>query len=150
MNNLALIRSSCILVDIAEYDLETKKYTQFGFALYPLVRLFQGRIYFVSGVQICPIYKPNTVSVKKLSQLLIQNPNVDAMALVRKLVESKEISQAENAFAVIKAVDNQRHGHFLQSLKDLKVDGRFLNAKERVLYTYDQSIKDEKKLADLV
>ena len=50
MNNLALLKSSCILIDVLEFDLKTQKYESFGFALYPLIRLFQSRSYFVSGV----------------------------------------------------------------------------------------------------
>jgi hypothetical protein len=39
-NNVALTRSSSLIIDIFEFDLKTKKFTRIGFCLYPLVRVF--------------------------------------------------------------------------------------------------------------
>lgn len=50
MNNIALWQSSSILFDIASYSIQTGQMERFGFAIYPLIKMFQTRNYFVSGV----------------------------------------------------------------------------------------------------
>ena len=59
-----------------------------------------------------------------------------------------------NAFAVVKAVDNQRHGHFLETLDKLKVENRFLNAQDRLKYVYkyptEQDLQGAKLMSEVV
>ena len=40
MNNLGLIKSSCIILDINEFDLAENKFKPYGFAIYSLTRMF--------------------------------------------------------------------------------------------------------------
>ena len=118
MNNIALWRSSAIIVDISCFDIATQKMERFGFSVYPLIKQFQTRSYFMSGVQILPVYRGPVP--RKLTDILSRNTNVDPLALLQKMREDQEISYVESrAYVVAKAVDSQRHAHFLRSLAEI-------------------------------
>ena len=85
MNNIALWRSSAIIFDIASYSVHTRKMESYGFAVFPLVKQFQTRIYFASGVHLIPVYKGPVP--KKLTEILSRNTNVDPLALLQKMRE---------------------------------------------------------------
>ena len=41
---------------------------------------------------------------------------------------------ANNSFVVVKAVDSQRHAHYLRNLSEIAPGTRFLTAEEKVRY----------------
>lgn len=104
MNNIALWRSSAIIIDISSYDVNSGEMKRYGFAVYPLVKQFQTRNYFVSGVHVLPVYKGPVP--RKLTDILARNTNVDPSALLQKMREDQEISYAGSAYVVVKAVDS--------------------------------------------
>ena len=132
MNNISLWKSSAIIFDLSCYDLSTKKMERYGFSVYPLIKQFQNRNYFASGVHILPVYKG--IVPRKLTEILARNTNVEPNALLQKMREDKEIEYAEQAFIVVKAVDSQRHAHFLRGLNELIPSSRFLNAEEKLRF----------------
>ena len=117
MNNMALWRSSAIVFDISSYDMNQREIVRYGFAVYPLTKQFQGRTYFTSGVHILPIYSGPVP--RKLTDILSRNTNVDPSALLQKMREDGEIDYAGPGFIVVKAVDSQRHAHFLRGLDEI-------------------------------
>ena len=85
MNNISLWRSSVIIFDITSYSIKTRKMERYGFAVFPLIKQFQTRNYFVSGVQILPVFRGPVP--RKLTDILARNTNVDPMALIQKMRE---------------------------------------------------------------
>lgn len=73
-----------------------------------------------------PIYRGAVP--RKLTDILSRNTNVDPNALLQKMREDNEIQYAGTAYAVVKAVDSQRHAHYLRSLAEIVPMQRFLNA----------------------
>ena len=132
MNNIALWQSSCIILDISSYSIQTGQMERYGFAVYPLIKSFQTRHYFVSGVQVLPVYRGAVP--RKLTDILSRNTNVEPMNLLSKMREDNEIQYAGSAYAVVKAVDSQRHAHYLRSLAEITPSQRYLNAEEKLLY----------------
>ena len=104
MNNIALWHSSAIIFDIASYSIQSGQMERYGFAIYPLIKMFQTRNYFVSGVQVLPIYRGPVP--RKLTDVLSRNTNVDPQSLLQKMREDNEIQYAGTGYAVVKAVDN--------------------------------------------
>ena len=94
--------------------------------------MFQTRNYFVSGVQILPVYRGPVP--RKLTDILSRNTNVDPVALINKMREDQEITYAGNASVVAKAVDSQRHAHFLRSLSEQAPGQRYLSNEEKQRY----------------
>lgn len=80
MNNISLWKSSAIIFDISSFSITTKKMERFGFAVYPLIKQFQNRNYFVSDVQILPIYRGRVPP--KLTQILSRSTNVEPISLL--------------------------------------------------------------------
>ena len=64
--------------------------------------------------------------------------------------EDNEIQYAGTAYAVVKAVDSQRHAHYLRSLAEITPSQRFLNADEKLRYSYQASQRTARQLAQLV
>ena len=64
--------------------------------------------------------------------------------------EDQEINYAGNSFVVVKAVDSQRHAHFLRSLSEIVPSGRFLNAEEKLRYQYKASTRSVPPLSMMV
>lgn len=87
---------------------------------------------------------------RKLTDILSRNTNVDPIALLQKMREDGEIEYAGSSYAVIKAVDSQRHAHFLRTLSETSPGQRFLNAEEKTRYSYKASARQSKKLNALV
>lgn len=148
MNNISLWKSSAIVFDISSFSISTKKMERFGFAVYPLIKQFQNRNYFVSDVQILPIYLGAVPA--KLVQILARNTNVEPVALLQKMREDKEITYAGSSYVVVKAVDSQRHAHFLRSLSEITPSQRFLNAEEKLRYQYKASARSARRLDQIV
>lgn len=144
MNNISLWKSSAIIFDISSFSITTKKMERFGFAVYPLIKQFQNRNYFVSDVQILPIYRGRVPP--KLTQILSRSTNVEPISLLQKMREDQEITYAGNAYCVVKAVDSQRHAHFLRSLSEILPSSRFLNAEEKLRYQYKASARSARRL----
>ena len=71
----------------------------------------------MSGVNILPVYAGAVP--RKLTDTLSRNTNVDPIALLARMRDDQEISYAGNAFVVVKAVDSQRHAHYLRSLEEI-------------------------------
>ena len=80
MNNIALWHSSAIIFDTAACSIQTGQMERYGFAIYPLIKMFQTRNYFVSGVQLLPIYRGAVP--RKLTDVLSRNTNVDPQSLL--------------------------------------------------------------------
>ena len=74
MNNIALWKSSAIIFDISCYSLDSKQLERYGFAVYPLIKVFQTREYFCSGLELLPVYKGPVP--RKLTEILASNTNV--------------------------------------------------------------------------
>ena len=111
---------------------------RYGFAVYPLIKLFQTREYFISGLEVLPVYR-GTVP-QKLIDILARNTNVAPKALLQKMKEDGELEYAGAAHIVVKAVDNQRHAHFLKSLQEMVPSNNFLaTAEEKHRYQYTNS-----------
>ena len=51
VKDFELRATSAVLFDVKKYDLTTKSVSDLGFAIYPLCKHWQHRIYLVSGVQ---------------------------------------------------------------------------------------------------
>ena len=134
MNNIALWRSSAIIFDITGYSIDSKQVERYGFAVYPLIKLFQTREYFSSGLEILPVYRGAVP--RKLTDILARNTNVAPKELLKKMREDGEIQYAGTAHIVVKAVDSQRHAHFLKSLQEMVPSSTFLTTEESQRYTY--------------
>ena len=117
MNNITLWHSSAIIFDISSYSIQGGQIARYGFAVYPLIKMFQTRNYFVSGVQVLPVYRGPVP--RKLTDILSRNTNVDPTALLQKMREDNEIQYDGTSYAVVKAVDSQRHAHYLRSLAEV-------------------------------
>ena len=89
LNGLEIYKSSCVIIDINTFDIKTKQIQHYGFAVYPLAKDFQNRIYFVSGVQQLVVYKGPVPA--ELATTLCQNLNVDPSALLQALVKDGKI-----------------------------------------------------------
>lgn len=137
MNNMALWRSSVIVFDISSYDIDTREISRYGFSIIPLTKQFQGRTYFSSGVHILPIYRGAVP--RKLTDILSRNTNVDPNNLLQKMRDEGEIRYAGPGYIVVKAVDSQRHAHFLRGLDEVKPSQRLLTEEEKVIYKYSAS-----------
>jgi len=64
--------------------------------------------------------------------------------------EDNEIQYAGNGYIVVKAVDSQRHGHFLRGLDELQPGQRLLTAEEKLRYQYKAAARSSKRLNQLV
>ena len=80
LNGLEVFKSSVILLDINTFDIQTKKINHYGFAVYPLAKDFQNRIYFLSGVSQLVVYKGAVPA--ELTDTLNNNPNIDPLLLL--------------------------------------------------------------------
>ena len=80
MNNIALWKSSAIIFDISSYSLSTKQMERYGFAVYPLIKSFQTREYFCSGLELLPVYRGPVP--RKLTDILSRNTNVEPLKLL--------------------------------------------------------------------
>ena len=149
LNGLEIYKSSSLIIDINTFDIKTKNVVHFGFAVYPLAKDFQNRIYFLSGVMQLPVYKGPVP--RELTDTLCQNLNVDPSALLQKMHKEGKIEYHGSAQAIVKAVDNQRHAHFLKPLPELVPSNKFLTPEERQRYTYKASARSTaKNLSDMV
>ena len=92
MNNIALWQSSSIIFDISSFSIDTQQMERFGFAVYPLIKLFQTREYFISGLEVLPVYRGAVP--QKLIDILARNTNVAPKALLQKMKEDGELEYA--------------------------------------------------------
>lgn len=149
MNNISLSRSSCIIFDISCFSVATQKLDRFGFAVYPLIKLFQEREYFCSGLEILPVYRG--LVPRKLIETLVSSTNIAPMALIEKMREDGEIQYAPgSASIIVKAVDSQRHSHFLKNLQEIVPKGSFLTNEEKFKYAYAGPSMQTPALASIV
>jgi len=56
IDQLSMRPNSCAIFDVKQYNLKTGKIANYGFAVYPLIKIWQSRMYMVSGVVQLPIY----------------------------------------------------------------------------------------------